>query len=252
MKKLTSFTIMLLCFLPAFSQNNRTDGEPKGIDSLSIDNSLNYGIIHGVTNDGLLFMRLKVPASNLKTPGSYPFKVKALPIYGNYNFLLESEFRRGQPLTNDFIKTQANQIFSKLYLYSGSRQVTHIAYGEYYQINGALRWVPNSRLSVGVGSFFSRQYDYLTAARSDVLGINTKTSYNLTNKIQFNIFGQYTTPSQNSFFNGNPLFPNSSVGSSLLFNLKNKTQIDMGVKYRYYENKMSWNMESVGKISVGF
>ncbi|HUX53732.1 MAG TPA: hypothetical protein VMV56_04920 [Williamwhitmania sp.] len=257
-KRLTSLIIMFLCVLPAFSQNDGTEGKLKNIDSLSIDNNLNYGIAHGVTDDGLFFLRLKAPISNFKTINSYSFDTKeiyqdkALPIYSNYNFLLQSEFRKGQPLANDFIKTQANKIFNKLYLYSGSRQVTHIAYGEYYQINGGLRWLPNNKLSVDVGSFLSRQYDYVTAARSDILGINTKTSYNLTNKIQFNIFGQYTAPSQKNFFYGNSLFPNSTVGSSLLFNLKNRTQIDMGVKYRYYENKMSWNIESVGKISVGF
>lgn len=255
---LISIIITFLCISPLFSQNNQTEGNLNKLDSLATENTIVHSYIPRFAADNLVSPSLKIPTIHFKVLNAYPFEAiaatqgKVITNNNSYNFAFQPEKNRNQPLLNDFNKAQTNRIFDRFYINSSSSQTTHVAYGEYFQIRGALQWLPNSRFSVDLGGSFSRQYNFVSALRSDILGANARTTYSLTDKIQFNIFGQYIYPSKGNFFNGNSFFPNSSFGSSLLFKYKNSTQVDMGVKYRYYENKMNWNLESVGKISVGF
>jgi len=257
-RTLISLVITFLYILPLLSQNNQKEGSHNKLDSLITENNLVHSFIPRFVNNDLVFPRLKIPISHLKVTNACSFEAitiyedKVLTTYNYNNFLLQPEIKRNQPLLSDFNKTQTNRLFNNFYINSGSRQTIYVAYGEYFQINGALQWLPNSRFSIDVGGFLSRQYNFVSALRSDILGTNIRTSYALTDKIQFNILGQYISPSKKNFFYGNSFFPNSSIGSSLLFKYKNNTQVDMGVKYRYYENTMNWNLESVGKISIGF
>lgn len=245
---LISIIITFLCISPLFSQNNQTEGNLNKFDSLATENTIVHSYIPRFAADNLVSPSLKIPTIHYKMLNAYPFETiaatqgKVINTCNSYNFAFQPGMNRNQPLLNNFSKAQTNRIFNRFYINSSSSQTTHVAYGEYFQINGALQWSPNNRFSVDLGGSFSRQYNFVTALRSDILGANARTSFALTDKIQFNIFGQYIYPSKGNFFKGNSLFPNSSVGSSLLFKYKNSTQVDMGVKYRYYENKMNWNL----------
>lgn len=170
----------------------------------------------------------------------------------DYNYLLKLEITRSQPLMYDFNKSKTDWIFNNFFISRGSSKTTYLGLGEYFQFGVGLKWKPSNKFSVDAGSFFSRQYNHFSGLRSDIYGLNTRTHYDLTDKLQFNIYGQYVGFSRSNFFYGNTLFPNSNIGSSLSYKVKNQTQIEVGVKYQYNENRKIWDVESASKISIGF
>lgn len=262
---MTKSLILLIVFLdlisPAFSQNDHLeDKQTKFHLSTIIDKSNNRfnELILRTPNLTYFSTELPVTANNLGLQNSYPFdansffKHREISSDKAYNYLLQPENVRNQPLMRDFNKSQVNGIFGRLSLYSNGRRSTYIGIGEYFQISSAFRWTPSNGFSLDIGGFFCRQHDYFSASRSDIWGVNNQLGYYLTNKLQLNIWGQYVFPSERNMFYGNPLFPNSNIGGSLSYKSNKPIKLEVGSKYQYYESNKKWNAESGGKISVGF
>lgn len=254
---LTSIAVFLNT-LVAFSQSLQENVEKAKYDHKSIDSTSNYLLYKRIESTHLIFPKLKIPIEgltrsnfNMNTANTFPFG-KGVTFHNNYNYLQQSETTRNQYLLHDFSGMRSDKIFNVLFLNTSSQKSIVLGCGEYFQVNETIRWTPNSRFGFDVGGFYSRQYSFFSGSRSDIVGINTQTCYSLSNRIQFKVWGQYVTPFKQNSFKGNPFFQNSNTGSSFLFNLNNQMKLDMGVKYRYYENKMNWNIESVSKISIGF
>ena len=246
---------MIILVQPAYSQNEK-DKNPNP-DIFLYENNFRDTSIQRFAKTNHLLLNRKLPVAGLANTLGFSalnpliFKTETHQQF-EYNYLLQPEITRNQPLLHDYNNSTIIGLFSKFSVSSTSIKKTYIGMGEYLLMGANLKWEPYSRLSVVAGGLFSRQYNYFTGSRSDVYGINTETRYNLTSKLQFNIYGQYVGSMGSGLFFGNVLFPNSNIGSSLLFKVKNQTQIDLGVKYQYYENKKSWDMVSASKISVGF
>jgi len=244
--------------LPIFSQNDQIEIEIKPTDSLSIENNSNYGLIQNISSRDFLLPALKINFNHFSPYNSFSFDVKTIPpnkaitFNNKYTYEIHPEISGYQPFIRDFYKSKTDKLFNRFSVSRGSRQVTYPGLGEYFQISGALRWMPNKNLSLDIGGFFAREYNYLSTFRSDISGVNGQMIYYLTDNLQFNIFGQYVAPSQKNIFNGNALFPNSTIGGSLLYKGKGNMQIEVGSKYQYYQNQRSWNAESGGKILFGF
>lgn len=153
---------------------------------------------------------------------------------------------------NDFYRSTLNKTNRNIQFSTGSTKNTVLGYGEYILISENLFWNPNKKIEFEIGGFLGKQFDFFDKTQSNIVGLNTQSIFSISNDIQFKVWGEYVNSFKSNQFKGNPFFPNTNVGSSFLFNLKNKTQLDVGVKYRYYENKMNWNLESVSKISIGF
>jgi hypothetical protein len=248
--------LILLSILtePIHSQNEQNENHTTPLNRYSFKDTSSFRFI----NSAYLLQNLSIPINNLMTrnlnysyKGSINFK-KKINSENEYNYLLQPEITRNHPLIYDFNKSKSDLLFGRFYICSNSLKRTYIGLGEYLQLGGALEWKPYNKISIDAGSFFFRQYNYFSGLRSDIYGIHTKTKYDLTSKLQFSIYGQYIGTSSSNFFYGNTLFPNSSIGSSLLFKVKKQTQIDVGVKYQYYENKKIWDLESASKVSIGF
>lgn len=158
------------------------------------------------------------------------------------------------PILTDFYRFQQNHIYKQFSFVGSGQKVSYIGLGEYISINGAIRWMPSKRLSVDAGGIFSRQFYFASPLfRQDIMGVNTRMQYVLTNSITLNIWGQYIFPGEPSPFSAyNPLFPHTGVGASVSVDLKKDAEISVGAEYQYDNKSRKWKLESSGRVSIGF
>lgn len=158
------------------------------------------------------------------------------------------------PILTDFYRFQQNRIYKQFSFVGSGQKVSYIGLGEYISINGAIRWMPSKRLSIDAGGMFSRQFYFASPLfRQDIMGLNTRMQYALTNSIRLNIWGQYIFPGEQSPFSAyNPLFPHSGVGASVSVDLKKDAEMSVGAEYQYDNKSQKWKLESSGRVSIGF
>ena len=238
------FTIVFALHL--YSQNDRND-------SLSIKNKSSKFSVHDRTNNYLSPPKINIRNAGIQLQDLKTFEVKPFlqmnDQFNNlhYSFEFQPENIRNQWWAEDFNKSQLKKLSNSFFINSGSSRKTYIDYGAYFQLNSAIRWKPNNRSYIEFGGLFSRQFNN-TGSHTDIAGINTQISFDLSPKVQLNIWGQYIVPlNDNSFFE-NPLFPHTNVGSSVSFQLKNQSQLDLGFRYQYYEYNKKWKPELYGKL----
>lgn len=158
------------------------------------------------------------------------------------------------PILTDFYRFQQNHIYKQFSFVGSGQKVSYIGLGEYISINGAIRWMPSKRLSVDAGGIFSRQFYFASPLfRQDIMGVNTRMQYVLTNSITLNIWGQYIFPGEQPPFSAyNPLFPHTGVGASVSVDLKKDAEMSVGAEYQYDNKSQKWKLESSGRVSIGF
>lgn len=158
------------------------------------------------------------------------------------------------PILTDFYRFQQNHIYKQFSFVGSGQKVSYIGLGEYISINGAIRWMPSKRLSIDAGGMFSRQFYFSSPLfRQDIMGVNTRMQYALTNNISLNIWGQYIFPGEQSPFSTyNPLFPHTGVGASVSVDLKKDAEMSVGAEYQYDNKSQKWKLESSGRVSIGF
>lgn len=158
------------------------------------------------------------------------------------------------PILTDFYRFQQNRIYKQFSFVGSGQKVSYIGLGEYISINGAIRWMPSKKLSIDAGGMFSRQFYFASPLfRQDIMGLNTRMQYALTNSIRLNIWGQYIFPGEQSPFSAyNPLFPHSGVGASVSVDLKKDAEMSVGAEYQYDNKSQKWKLESSGRVSIGF
>lgn len=158
------------------------------------------------------------------------------------------------PILTDFYRFQQNRIYKQFSFVGSGQKVSYIGLGEYISINGAIRWMPSKRLSIDAGGMFSRQFYFVSPLfRQDIMGVNTRMQYALTNNISLNIWGQYIFPGEQSPFSTyNPLFPHTGAGASVSVDLKKDTEMSVGAEYQYDNKSQKWKLESSGRVSIGF
>lgn len=158
------------------------------------------------------------------------------------------------PILTDFYRFQQDHIYKQFSFVGSGQKVSYIGLGEYISINGAIRWMPSKRLSVDAGGIFSRQFYFASPLfRQDIMGVNTRMQYVLTNSITLNIWGQYIFPGEQSPFSAyNPLFPHTGVGASVSVDLKKNAEMSVGAEYQYDNKSQKWKLESSGRVSIGF
>ncbi len=127
--------------------------------------------------------------------------------------------------------------------------------GDYQNFGGTLeKFNITNRLALDYGAFISAQYGYLFSTKQIVGGSNLLFRYAITNKLQFQTWGQYITPG-NSFdptFNMRPFFPKTNFGAGLQYDSNEKTKIKVGIEYQYDQSDKTWKPESGGKVLLKF
>ncbi|MDD3037677.1 hypothetical protein [Bacteroides sp.] len=154
----------------------------------------------------------------------------------------------------DFSRFQQKAISRKLIFIGNGQNVTYLGMGKYISVNGSIHWLASERLSLDVGGLFSRQF-YFSApiSRQDMMGMNIKGQYALTNNIRLEVWGQDIFSDQSfSYPAYQSLFPHTGIGGSLSFDLKENAAIKVEAEYQYDKKTQKWGLESSGKVTVGF
>lgn len=161
---------------------------------------------------------------------------------------------KNNPTLTDFHNTQQNHIYKQFSFVGNGEKKSYVGLGEYISLNGAIRWMPSKRVSIDVGGMFCRQsYFAYPLFRQDIMGVNAKMQYTLTNKIQLNIWGQYIFQGEESPFAAyNSLFPHTGVGTSVSVDLKKSTKMSVGAEYQKDNMSQKWVLELSGRVSIGF
>jgi hypothetical protein len=147
---------------------------------------------------------------------------------------------------------QQNRAFTRFYIYQANWSQSYMAMGEFLKYDIALKWIPNNRLAVMAGGTFMRQYDHFSPVWKDLYGINSSVDYHLNNRTLLSLYGTYFFNARDNLFANNLLFPTSTIGTSVQYQVNKKTRIGVGIDYRYDSNKNQWKPQSGSKVSVGF
>lgn len=104
------------------------------------------------------------------------------------------------------------------------------------------------------GAFFSKQHDYHLSAKQIVFGGNLMLQYQLSDRLQFLLEGQYVTKGEGNspLFKESALFPASHVASGLKYDAGKQSSISVGVEYQYNKQEKRWKPESGGKMLFKF
>lgn len=161
---------------------------------------------------------------------------------------------KNNPILTDFYRFQQNRIYKQFSFVGSGEQKSYIGLGEYISLNGAIRWMPSKRMAIDVGGMFSRQFYFASPLfRQDIMGMNTRVQYALTNNIRLNMWGQYVFSGEVYPFSAyNSLFPHTGVGASVSVDLKKDAEMSVGAEYQYDNKSQKWKLESSGRVSIGF
>ncbi|MCF2709725.1 hypothetical protein [Bacteroides pyogenes] len=172
-----------------------------------------------------------------------------IPFFYTYPMLLKNN-----PTLTNFYRVQQNRIYKQLSLVGSGEKRSYIGLGEYISLNGAIRWMPSKRMSIDAGGMFSRQFYFASPLfRQDIMGVNTRIQYALTNNIRLNMWGQYIFPGEEfPFPTYNSMFPHTGVGTSVSVDLKKDAEMSVGAEYQYDNKSQKWKLESSGRVSIGF
>ena len=127
--------------------------------------------------------------------------------------------------------------------------------GNYQNFGGTLgSFSITNRLAIDYGASISAQYGYLFSTKQIVLGNNFLLRYAITNKLQFQTWGQYVMPGNSSdpTFNMRTFFPTTNFGAGLQYDSNEKTKIKVGIEYQYDQSDKTWKPESGGKVLLKF
>src|SRR5690554_412160 len=127
--------------------------------------------------------------------------------------------------------------------------------GDYQNFGGTLgNFNITKKLALNYGAFISAQYGFLFSTKQIVLGSNFLLRYTITNKLQFQTWGQYVTSGNSSdpTFNMRTFFPTTNFGSGLQYDSNEKTKIKVGIEYQYDQSNKTWKPESGGKVQLKF
>ena len=164
-----------------------------------------------------------------------------------------SVFATNSALTFEFNNTQKDQLNNRFFVLSKGKKTTYMGLGGYTQLSSSLGWQSSKKLTIDGGVFVVQQFESATLSQRNMMGVGIRTKYDLTDKVQFNSWGQYASSGENNTLAGfNSLFPHSGIGSSVSVRIKSLSKIEGGVEYQYNESTKVWNLESQGRISLHF
>ncbi len=132
-------------------------------------------------------------------------------------------------------------------------QTTYVGLGSYNNIGTTLKWQPTDELALEGSAFISRQLGYMLFTRQVVCGATLGVNYNLTDKCQLNLRGQYVAPGVNDpFLNKSNMFPKTNIGAELQFTPQKNLKFVTGVEYQHNQLEQKWETKSGGKVTIGF
>jgi hypothetical protein len=163
------------------------------------------------------------------------------PFFNPYASML----KRTSPFAFDFMEVERAPINEHLtFLVTGS-QTTWPGLGGVTAIHPSLSWQSGDWQIAG-GGYAARYFTPFNLSPEHVVGLNLHASYQLTDWLKLNSWGQYANylgkdAGNNPHILMNPFFYHNSVGGSLEFKLNDNFGVGTGIQYNY--NPMRRKME---------
>lgn len=235
----TLIALMPMGWLKAQEVHRQANTATQPIDTIAPGSDSKSMMLLPQTNNssGVL---LNTPTMSRKTEPSMSDSLAVLPLQMEPNGL------------NSEWVYQQNRAFARFYIYQSNWTQSYMAMGEFLKYDIALKWQPNDRLAMMAGGTFMRQYDHFSPVWKDLYGVSSSADYQLNNRTTLSLYGTYFFNARDNLFANNLLFPTSSVGTSVQYQVNKKTRIGVGIDYRYDSNKNQWKPQSGSKVSVGF
>jgi len=214
------FIIFLLVPVISFSQSMMDNGRVGAIDNKS---NLNL-------RSGLFDTR------NQLNPSMFPIEDRVI---------LLNRYLMSKVALNDSTK------ISRIQFSPFNQRIVLPGLGYYNNIGISSLWVPIDNLFLEGGTFISLQK---SPNSCEVLyGVRGELNYNLTELLQFKLWGQYISPSNNDPFKEiSELYPRTSIGGTLIGEPAKNVKVGIGIEYQHNQINQKLESRSGGKITVGF
>lgn len=142
-------------------------------------------------------------------------------------------------------------VYKWLFVFFEGEQKSYLNLASYNLAHAALGSQINNRLSLRGGLLAIKQFTNNALHGTDRSGAKFNINYFATDRLEFNIWGQYLTDSYQTS-NMNYLLPQTGVGASATVHLGGGSQFDVGTEYQYDKQKEKWNYNSGGKLKLNF
>lgn len=164
------------------------------------------------------------------------------PFYNEYAPML----RRVSPIAFDFSETEFIPLNEHLTFLVHGRQESWPGLGGQTFINPALSWQEGPWQITG-GGFAGRFFTPFNQSPAFFAGANLRTSYQATDWLKVNAWGQYAgyngKESKNPHLIMSPFFHHSSVGTSVEFKLNPNFSVGAGMQYEFNPIRNKWERQ---------
>lgn len=143
---------------------------------------------------------------------------------------------------------------NKLKLSPYEQRVINWGLGDIYNTGLALHWSPFNKLSVEARGFLSMQYGYVLFSKATTYGASLKLNYELNNKLNFYIWGQYMFNRNNDPFM-KYMYTQPKTGFGLGLEYKPAQNMNIGISVSKQEDiidKRKYNIMIEGKAGLKF
>lgn len=142
-------------------------------------------------------------------------------------------------------------LYKRLFVFLEGEQKSYLNLASYNLAYAALGWQINNRLSLRGGLLAIKQFTNNSLHEIDRFGAKFNINYLATDRLEFDIWGQYLTDSYQTS-NMDYLLPQTGVGASATVHLGGGSQFGVGTEYQYDKQKEKWNYNSGGKLKLNF
>lgn len=164
------------------------------------------------------------------------------PFYNEYTPML----RRVSPTALDFNEVELYPLNEHFTFVVAGQQQTWPGLGGQTIASTALHWQDGAWM-IGGGGFAGRYYTPFNPSPEFVGGVNVRTSFQATDWLKFNAWGQYagynSTERYNPHMLMNPFFYHNSVGTSVEFKLNQDFSVGAGVQYDFNPMNRKWERQ---------
>lgn len=154
-------------------------------------------------------------------------------------------------LLSDYSRNDIFAISKHTFIFLEGEKYTYQNLGSYISVFGAVGLKINSKLSIMGGLLALKQFTGMHS--SDRSGTRFLFRYQLSDRVNFDIWGQYLTDVLNDASRSSyRLLPKTEAGAAATMKIGNNSQVGVTTRYQYDPYKEKWNSESSGNVKINF
>ena len=152
---------------------------------------------------------------------------------------------------SDYSRNDIFAISKHTFIFLEGEKYTYQNLGSYILAFGAVGLRINSKLSIMGGLLALKQFTGIHS--SDRSGTRFLFRYQLSDRVNFDIWGQYLTDVLNDASRSSyRLLPKTEAGAAATMKIGNNSQVGVTTRYQYDPYKEKWNSESSGNVKINF